>query len=140
MYAFDAPLVARFFAIEELRAAGWTHRVDATVVAVASPSHQRIQSERGKRDDDAERMWSGQTYCPECAARARARAAVRASSVPSRAGTSAAVRAAAAGMGAAGAIGEPGETRETAKARAGAIGGSRQASRRERRVGVRRSA
>ena len=64
MYAFDAPLVARFFAIEELRAAGWKHRLDPAVIAL--PKQKR---------DDAERMWSGSTYCPECAARAAARAA-----------------------------------------------------------------
>jgi hypothetical protein len=61
MYAFDAPLVARFFAIEELRSAGWKHRSDPTL-----PKTKR---------DDAERMWSGATYCPECTARAAARAA-----------------------------------------------------------------
>ena len=64
MYAFDAPLVARFFAIEELRAAGWKHRPDPALA----------QLPKGKRDD-AERMWSGATYCPECAARAALRAA-----------------------------------------------------------------
>jgi hypothetical protein len=64
MYAFDAPLVARFFAIEELRTAGWKHRADATL-----PKPKR---------DDAERAWSGSTYCPDCAARAAARASERA--------------------------------------------------------------
>jgi hypothetical protein len=59
MYAFDAPLVARFFAIEELRAAGWKHRPDPALAALP----------RARRDD-AERMWSGATFCPECAARA----------------------------------------------------------------------
>lgn len=59
MHAFDAPLVARFFAIEELRAAGWKHVADKSL-----PKPKR---------DDAERMWSGATYCPECAARAAAR-------------------------------------------------------------------
>ena len=63
MYWFDAPLVARFFAIEELRATGWKHRPDP-----ALPNSKR---------DDAERMWSGATYCPECAARARARASAK---------------------------------------------------------------
>jgi hypothetical protein len=67
MYAFDAPLVARFFAIEELRAAGWKHRPDPSTNAL--PKQKR---------DDAERMWSGSTYCPECAARAAARAAAAA--------------------------------------------------------------
>lgn len=61
MYAFDAPLVARFFAIEELRAAGWKHRPDPALNSL--PKQKR---------DDAERMWSGATYCPECAARAAA--------------------------------------------------------------------
>jgi hypothetical protein len=60
MLSFDAPLVARFFAIEELRASGWKHRPERTLPG-------------GKRDD-AERMWSGATYCPECAAAAAARA------------------------------------------------------------------
>jgi hypothetical protein len=64
MYAFDAPLVARFFAIEELRAAGWKHRLEPAVLDL--PERKR---------EDAERIWSGATYCPECAARARARAA-----------------------------------------------------------------
>jgi hypothetical protein len=59
MLSFDAPLVARFFAIEELRASGWKHRPEA-----ALPT---------KKQQDAERMWSGATYCPECAARAAAR-------------------------------------------------------------------
>jgi hypothetical protein len=59
MYAFDAPLVARFFAIEELRAAGWKHRPDPALAALPR-----------SRRDDAERMWSGATFCPECAARA----------------------------------------------------------------------
>src|SRR5271168_2228759 len=64
MFAFDAPLVARFFAIEELRAAGWKHKADPAIA----------QLPKGKRDD-AERMWAGATYCPEGAARAAARAA-----------------------------------------------------------------
>jgi hypothetical protein len=62
MYAFDAPLVARFFAIEELRASGWRHRPEPAAAALS-----------GSKRDDAERMWSGATYCPECAARAAAR-------------------------------------------------------------------
>ncbi len=61
MHTFDAPLVARFFAVEELRAAGWVHVVDKSLAT------------KGARDD-AERAWSGATYCPECSARARARA------------------------------------------------------------------
>lgn len=69
MYAFDAPLVARFFAIEELRAAGWKHRAEAS-----SSASGESPLPKAKRDD-AERMWSGATYCPECAARVRARAA-----------------------------------------------------------------
>jgi hypothetical protein len=59
MLAFDAPLVARFFAIEELRATGWKH----------APAKELNKAQR----EDAERMWSGATYCPECAARAAAR-------------------------------------------------------------------
>jgi hypothetical protein len=59
MYAFDAPLVARFFAIEELRAAGWRHALESLVSA----------SKRTR--EDAERMWSGATYCPECSAQRR---------------------------------------------------------------------
>jgi hypothetical protein len=73
MYSFDAPLVARFFAIEELRAAGWKHRPDPVATAL----------QKQKRDD-AERMWSGATYCPECAARAAARAAARGASATAR--------------------------------------------------------
>jgi hypothetical protein len=61
MHSFDAPLVARFFAVEELRAVGWVHACPKTL----TPRSAR---------DDAERAWSGATYCPECAARARARA------------------------------------------------------------------
>jgi hypothetical protein len=59
MYELDAPLVAIFFAIEELRAAGWVH--------VAEPAH------RESARQDAERTWANATYCPECAARMRAR-------------------------------------------------------------------
>jgi hypothetical protein len=62
MHAFDAPLVARFFAIEELRASGWVHVCDKSLVT------------KNARDD-AERAWSCATYCPECAARVRARGA-----------------------------------------------------------------
>jgi len=75
MLAFDAPLVARFFAIEELRGAGWKHRPDATL--------------HGEKRDDSERMWSGETYCPECAARALAKgrgSAAPAVSEPPRSG------------------------------------------------------
>ena len=62
MHVFDAPLVARFFAIEELRAAGWRHR----------PGPELALSKQKR--EDAERAWSGATYCPECAiAIARAR-------------------------------------------------------------------
>ncbi|MGO8998028.1 MAG: hypothetical protein ACLQVI_32300 [Polyangiaceae bacterium] len=70
MLVFDAPLVARFFAIEELRAAGWKHRPDAML-----PKEKR---------DDAERMWSGATYCPECSARAAARASAKAAAATAR--------------------------------------------------------
>jgi hypothetical protein len=59
MLDLDAPLVARFFAIEELRAAGWVHVVDPAL------------GKSGR--EDAERSWSKATYCPECAARARSR-------------------------------------------------------------------
>ncbi len=62
MYEMDAPLVAIFFAIEELRAAGWVH--------VAEPTH----GANGKTArEDAERKWANATYCPECAARMRAK-------------------------------------------------------------------
>ena len=78
MYAFDAPLVARFFAIEELRAAGWLHVLE-TPPRVGSATTNGA----GKRArDDAERMWSGATYCPDCAARL-AREAPRAASAVS---------------------------------------------------------
>jgi hypothetical protein len=69
MHSFDAPLVARFFAVEELRAAGWVHACEKSLTTKSAR-------------DDAERAWSGATYCPECAARARARA--RASTVTTR--------------------------------------------------------
>src|SRR5580704_17848052 len=62
MHDFDAPLVARFFAIEELRAAGWVHVPESTL-----GNHAR---------QDSERNWSNATYCPECAAR-EARVAAR---------------------------------------------------------------
>jgi len=61
MHTFDAPLVARFFTIEELRAAGWVHAPDKALTTKTAR-------------EDAQRAWSGATYCPECAARARARA------------------------------------------------------------------
>ncbi len=50
---FDAPTVARFFAIERLRAGGWVHVGDE-----ALPLHAR---------QDAERTWGGATYCVDCA-------------------------------------------------------------------------
>jgi hypothetical protein len=59
MYAFDAPLVARFFAVEELRATGWIHDCGES---------RTTKSAR----EDAERAWAGATYCPECAARVKA--------------------------------------------------------------------
>jgi hypothetical protein len=59
MHTFDGALVARFFAIEELRASGWVHVCDKGLVT------------KNARDD-AERGWSCATYCPECAARIRA--------------------------------------------------------------------
>jgi hypothetical protein len=50
---FDAPNVARFFAIERLRGAGWAHAAPRDL-----PRDAR---------QDAERLWSAETYCPECA-------------------------------------------------------------------------
>jgi hypothetical protein len=58
MYSFDAPLVARFFTIEALRACGWKHVVEGVA---PRPGDRRSRA-------DAERMWSSATYCPECAA------------------------------------------------------------------------
>jgi hypothetical protein len=93
MYAFDAPLVARFFAIEELRASGWKHVAAvgappprATPEAPAKPDRARGSGPAASRStrDDAERMWSGATYCPECAARAAARARARATAATAR--------------------------------------------------------
>ena len=55
---FDAPTVARFFAIERLRGAGWVH----------VPPRPLAREAR----QDAERLWSAETYCPECAFVARA--------------------------------------------------------------------
>jgi hypothetical protein len=76
MYVFDAPLVARFFAIEELRAAGWRHRPGVAVGALSK-----------QKREDAERSWSGATYCPECAtAIANARRSPPASRVPASEG------------------------------------------------------
>ncbi len=64
MHAFDAPLVARFFAIEELRAAGWKHRPESAASGTDAPRPTHGKEASGKRDrrdsrDDAERMWSG---------------------------------------------------------------------------------
>ena len=50
---FNAPLVARFFAIEQLRAEGWLHVADDRL-----PKQAR---------EDAARMWTGETYCVDCA-------------------------------------------------------------------------
>jgi hypothetical protein len=79
MYAFDAPLVARFFAIEELRAAGWRHVVDPALPPDDPPGGGSTAPPRIGRSarQDAERMWSGATYCPDCSARAAARARAR---------------------------------------------------------------
>ena len=56
---FDAPTVARFFAIERLRGAGWLH------VAPVGPGR-----------DDSERQWSAETYCPECSGSLSGRASL----------------------------------------------------------------
>jgi hypothetical protein len=67
--AFDAPPVARFFAIERLRGAGWLHVADASL-------------DRSARQD-ADRLWSGATYCIDCASEvARGRAAPSETSAP----------------------------------------------------------
>lgn len=58
----DAPLVGRFLAIERLRAEGWVHEVEPG---------ERMMS-KGARQD-AERAWSGATYCLDCATNQRMR-------------------------------------------------------------------
>jgi hypothetical protein len=58
---FDAPPVARFFAIERLRGAGWVHVGDTMLPPPAR--------------EDAERLWSGATYCLDCASAAAGKSA-----------------------------------------------------------------
>ena len=56
MITFDAPHLARFWAIERLRGDGWVH-VPEKELDVA-----------GKQD--ADRLWSCATYCMDCASKA----------------------------------------------------------------------
>jgi len=58
--ANNAPLVARFLAIEALRADGWLH---------VTPRDLPTKTAR----DDAERAWTGETYCIDCAGNERMR-------------------------------------------------------------------
>lgn len=53
MITFDAPHIARFWAIERLRGDGWVHVPEKELDATAR--------------QDAERMWSCATYCMDCA-------------------------------------------------------------------------
>jgi len=59
--ATRAPLVARFLAIESLRGEGWLHAPPPGL-----PKHAH---------EEAERSWSGATYCIDCASSERMRAA-----------------------------------------------------------------
>lgn len=58
--ASNAPLVARYLAIESLRADGWHH---------VAPRDLPTKTAR----DDAERAWTGETYCIDCAGNERMR-------------------------------------------------------------------
>ena len=50
---FDAPNIARFWAIERLRGGGWKH---------IPPEDLDTRARQ-----ECERMWSGATYCIDCA-------------------------------------------------------------------------
>jgi hypothetical protein len=69
--ANNAPLVARFLAIEALRADGWLHvtRIETTNGSGAPSSGAPSKSAR----EDAERSWTGETYCIDCATNQRMR-------------------------------------------------------------------
>lgn len=54
---FDAPPVARFWAIERLRGRGWVHEPPGGLDTAAR--------------QEAERNWSGSTYCIDCASNVR---------------------------------------------------------------------
>ena len=53
--AKNAPLVARYLAIESLRKQGWEH---------AATDDAPTKAAR----ENAERSWTGETYCVDCAA------------------------------------------------------------------------
>ncbi len=56
---FAGALVARFVAIEALRAEGWVHEAEKGL------------DERAR--EEAERSWTGATYCVDCATSAKMR-------------------------------------------------------------------
>jgi hypothetical protein len=64
---FPGALVARFVAIEQLRGEGWVHEAEA---------HTEKELTKALREE-AERSWTGATYCVECATSARMRASAR---------------------------------------------------------------
>jgi hypothetical protein len=57
--SFPGALVARFVAIEALRGQGWVHEAPADL------------DKRAR--DEAERSWTGATYCVDCATSVRMR-------------------------------------------------------------------
>jgi hypothetical protein len=57
---FPGALVARFVAIEGLRGQGWVHEAEKDLAKAAR--------------EEAERSWTGATYCVECATSVRMRA------------------------------------------------------------------
>ena len=53
---FDAPPIARFWAIERLRGAGWLHLVE-----------EEDLDTRARQE--CERLWTSATYCIDCASK-----------------------------------------------------------------------